>query len=61
MLQEMHLVGKRNVEGRILESDFAPYSPALLHLVRCMLQPKDKRKSAEELLRLPVMARLPQL
>lgn len=61
MLQERHLSGRRNAAGERLEKDFAPYSPALLHLVSCMLQRKYERKSAEELLRLPVMARLPQL
>ena len=61
LLQEIHLSGRRNAAGERLEKDFAPYGPALLHLVSSMLQPKDKRKSAEDLLCLPVMARLPQL
>ncbi|KAL3151484.1 hypothetical protein ABBQ38_012484 [Trebouxia sp. C0009 RCD-2024] len=60
---EQHLLrsGRQTGVECTLERDFAPYSPALLELVTCMLQHKTQRKSAEELLQLPVLAQLSDL
>lgn len=62
-MQEQHLLrsGRQTGVECTLERDFAPYSPALLELVTCMLQHKTQRKSAEELLQLPVLAQLSDL
>lgn len=57
--EQLSFSGKQSGTGRTLNCNFfAPYSPALLELVICMLQHETQRKSAKELVQLPVLLRL---
>ena len=63
MMQSWHLefADRRAVVGHFLEADLAPYSHGVCELVTSMLLHVSERKTADQLLQLPVLRQLPDL
>ena len=62
-MQTWHLAfaDKRALVGSFLEADLAPYSQGVHELVSSMLLHISERKTADQLLQLPVLCQLPDL
>ena len=61
-MQDLHLgILVKSAVGVMFEDDFAPYSVAVCDLVSDMLRFVAFRKSAQQLLQMPMLAKLPDV
>lgn len=63
LMQSWHLgyPNKQAVVGSFLEEDMAPYSQGVHELLTSMLLHVSERKTADQLLQLPILHQLPDL
>lgn len=62
-MQSLHFgdADSKAVVGTVFEADMAPYTRGVQELVTSMLQHVSERKSADQLLLLPILRQLPDL